>query len=271
MATTENSSRYVQLAEELRRRISSGEYAAGTTLPSEPELAAAEGMSRTSVRNALKLLRGWGLVRVERGNGTFVRGPRPMVRRHATERYLFEKEQVKRPEYERRVDGALEQDTGLSMSDSQFAAEFDPVPATDDLAQVFGVPKGTKLLRRRHIQTDRATGGLPIRTGAAYLLYSDAERNPDLLRPELEPWPGGTQHQLFTIGIELDRIIDKVTARPPTPDEARELGIDEGVSVLVIRKISVDTKDRVVEVADFVLPGDRTELQYTIRLPRWGA
>jgi len=93
--------------------------------------------------------------------------------------------------------------------------------------------------------------------------------NPDLLDETTEPWPGGTQHQLKTIGIELDRIVDEIRARPPMPEEAEALDIEPGVSVFVLTKVSVDTGDRVVELSEIIMPADRTELLYTIRLKRW--
>ncbi len=80
---------------------------------------------------------------------------------------------------------------------------------------------------------------------------------------------GGTIHQLRTVGIEVAQIIDEVTARPPSPDEARALGIEPGISVLVITKTSIDTEGRVVEIASTVLAGDRTELAYTTDLEPW--
>jgi GntR family transcriptional regulator len=95
------------------------------------------------------------------------------------------------------------------------------------------------------------------------------KENPALLNPSNEPWPGGTHHQLSTVGIEIDRIVDDITARPPIGDELEELGISAGVAVLVLRKTSIDTRDRVVEIVDAVYPGDRTELSYTIRLKHW--
>ncbi len=51
----------------LRRQLAEGER-----LPSETALGARLGISRASVREALRLLESWGLVRVERGRG---RGP----------------------------------------------------------------------------------------------------------------------------------------------------------------------------------------------------
>ena len=82
-------------------------------------------------------------------------------------------------------------------------------------------------------------------------------------------WPGGSQSQLHTVGIELDRVEERVTARPPTPEEAEALDLPPAASVLVLRKTSIDINDRVVEVSCVVLPGDRTEMLFTTPLERW--
>jgi len=60
-----------------------------------------------------------------------------------------------------------------------------------------------------------------------------------------------------------------VTARPPSADEADALGIEAGVALIVLRKTSIDTTGQVVEVADVLMAGDRTQLVYTTKLRRW--
>jgi GntR family transcriptional regulator len=62
-----------QLADLLREQIDSGELAPGEPLPSELRLAQEYGISRTTVRQAIALLRAEGLITVERPRGTFVR------------------------------------------------------------------------------------------------------------------------------------------------------------------------------------------------------
>ncbi|CAM5698671.1 Transcriptional regulator OS=Streptomyces antimycoticus OX=68175 GN=SSPO_055370 PE=4 SV=1 [Streptomyces antimycoticus] len=52
-------------------------------------------------------------------------------------------------------------------------------------------------------------------------------------------------------------------------EEAEALGLKKGVSVIVLRKICTDIRDRVVEVSDVTLCGDRTELVFTTPLKRW--
>ncbi|MEH1126487.1 GntR family transcriptional regulator [Micromonospora sp. CPCC 206061] len=268
MITRDWRPRYLQLAEELRGQITRGELAPGTALPSETELADTSGLSRTSVRNAIRQLREWGLVRAEQGRGTYVRAPRQRVRRRNTERYQWEKNRVHLPEAERRKTGGTEHDTGLTVEDLKFHAEFAQVVADEDMAGAFGVEPGTALLRRVYWTSSRHETA-PLSVSYSYLVHDMVKGNPDLLSADMEPWPGGTQHQLYTVGIELDRIVDVVTARPPSPEEAELLDIEPGVSVLTVRKTSHDTDDQVVEVCDIVFPGDRTELVYSTKLSRW--
>lgn len=65
---------YLQLREEVRRKIENGEYAPGTAIPSEKQLADAHGMHRLSVRNALKALIREGLLKSIQGKGIYVCG-----------------------------------------------------------------------------------------------------------------------------------------------------------------------------------------------------
>lgn len=65
------------LANELRERILSGEFVEGTPLPPERELVTQTGMSRSSVREALRILEVQGLVRIKTGRagGAYVQRP----------------------------------------------------------------------------------------------------------------------------------------------------------------------------------------------------
>ncbi len=61
-----------QLAKTLGERITAGEYAAGSKLPTEQELVEAFGVSRTVVREAISLLKAGGMVTTRQGVGVFV-------------------------------------------------------------------------------------------------------------------------------------------------------------------------------------------------------
>jgi GntR family uxuAB operon transcriptional repressor len=68
---------YRQIAGQIATLIDSGEFAAGSRLPPERELAVLLGVSRTSVREALISLEIAGRVEVRVGTGIFVRRQRP--------------------------------------------------------------------------------------------------------------------------------------------------------------------------------------------------
>ena len=64
-----------QVVRAITERIVSGEFASGESLPSEAEMCADYGVSRSSVREALRVLAEKGLVEVRQGLGTRVRPP----------------------------------------------------------------------------------------------------------------------------------------------------------------------------------------------------
>lgn len=63
---------YYQLKKILLEKIKSGEYAAGSLIPSERELCETLGISRMTVRQALNQLVSEGILYREKGRGTFV-------------------------------------------------------------------------------------------------------------------------------------------------------------------------------------------------------
>jgi DNA-binding FadR family transcriptional regulator len=80
LQAVETSRLYRQIAEQLRGLIVGGEFAAGSRLPAERDLARQLGVSRPSVREALIALEveGWeGWVEVRTGSGIYVQQPRP--------------------------------------------------------------------------------------------------------------------------------------------------------------------------------------------------
>jgi DNA-binding GntR family transcriptional regulator len=63
---------FEQLADQIRRRILSGEYGAGTKLPPVAAVVADLGVAADTIRRAYKVLASEGLVTIRPGRGTFV-------------------------------------------------------------------------------------------------------------------------------------------------------------------------------------------------------
>ncbi|MEM7326176.1 MAG: UTRA domain-containing protein [Actinomycetota bacterium] len=137
--------------------------------------------------------------------------------------------------------------------------------ANADLATRFQIPPGTPILKRTFLTKSRREEG-PLSIVISYQPWDQFAENPELLDVTNEPWPGGTMHQLSTIGIEVMKIVDEISTRPPTLMEAEVLDIDPGTSMFVLRKVALDADERVVDVTDVFMPGDRTELIYEVGL-----
>jgi DNA-binding FadR family transcriptional regulator len=60
-------------AQGIRREILDGRWAVGARIPNEPTLAALLGVSRGTVREAVKMLASQGLLEARQGSGTYVR------------------------------------------------------------------------------------------------------------------------------------------------------------------------------------------------------
>ncbi|OEU90350.1 transcriptional regulator [Streptomyces abyssalis] len=258
---------YELIADDFRRPIRAGELKPGDKLPTEAKLVERYRKGLPTIRQALGQLEAEGLVEKKHGRGTFVRMPRKLVSR-SNERHQWEKDRAREPETQRLQTGSTEHDTGLTVDDLVFHAKYEQVPADGDLATAFGVPEGTDMLRRTY-RTRYSAEPAPFTLVTSYLVRDMVAKNPDLLDETNEPWPGGTQNQLFTVGIELDHIEERITARPPSAEEAEELELPPGTAVLVLRKFSYGTEDRLVEMSDVILPGDRTQMTFVTPLDRW--
>lgn len=259
---------HLRIADDIRMRIERGEVAPGDSLPTIAQLCAQWHCSANSVRGAIALLKAQGLITVGRGRPPIVRIPPGRVVR-SSEGYQAEKDRVMRPEAERAAVGEAEINLGRSITDERFTATYDVVPADAELAELFGVAANTPVLQRRYEAADPKTGRL-LSSSVSYIAKSLVESNPKLLDESNEPWPGGTQHQLSTVGIEVMCVVDHVTARAPTTVEVQQWELPDGVPMLICRRISIDADNRTVEISDAQYPADRTELRFVTPLKPWG-
>jgi GntR family transcriptional regulator len=186
------TSKYLELADAPAARIRRGECAPGDRFPTVNEPAGARSTTRVRVQ------------------------PPHQVR--ANTGYQVEKDLVLRPEEERATAGVAELDSGVSLSTTyEDQVELDVIPAPPDVAGFLGLETGALVLRRT--STRRHERGAGADRSVSYVPHDLAGRNPQLFGLEREPWPGGALHRLHTVGIEVDRIEDRVTASMPTAAE----------------------------------------------------
>jgi GntR family transcriptional regulator len=242
---------YKQLADALRSAITSGELAESTPLPSETELMQQYGVSRNSVRNAVALLRVEGMIVTEHGRGSFVRARRPL-RRLSSSRYSASKRKGGRRPLQ-----AEAEEQGLTSEQTFLGAEV--VDPPQDVADRLGLEPGERTVVRRHLLS---LAGEPLQLADSYFPLDVAQNTPIEASTKLER---GVHAELeLGLGYKLDRFVEELTFRMPTPDEARRLGLSEGVPVVHLLRTLYDKTGRALEVSDFLLAGDRHVLVYEV-------
>ena len=143
-----------QVADGIERGIADGRFAAGEKLPGENEIAETYRVNRHTVRRALATLAERGLVRAERGSGTYVEAPRLAYPLRSRTRFS-----------EIVGAGGREPDGRLIASSDEFASR--------ELARLLGLKTGAPLIR---IEALRLADRTPICVSTNWF---DAERFSD--------------------------------------------------------------------------------------------
>lgn len=224
--------RYHQIAEELRSRILSGEYAAGRLMPSEAELSSEFAVSRVTVRKALEILRDDNLVNSRQGFGWFVAGDtvrQPLARLATIEDQM-------------RASGAVPERRVL-----EFAFEKAP----KDVSRALGT---SQVLRVRRVNL---ADGEPF---AIVTVWCSGELGQNLSRADVERSPF---YEL--LDVPLRGAMQTIGADAATQDEANILKIPAGSPVLRCVRTTSSVDDKVVLVSHHVFPAHRTE--FVVDLP----
>jgi GntR family transcriptional regulator len=117
--------------------------------------------------------------------------------------------------------------------------------------------KARTVVRSRRYLLD----GRPVETAVSYIPADLAEGTPI---SDPNPGPGGIYARLEEAGHVLERFTEEVSARMPTPDEARVLALAPGVPVFRLVRTAFDQDGRAVEVCDTIMASDAYLLSYDL-------
>lgn len=240
---------YLQIADELRDRIVGGALGPGEKLPSESELVGAYGTTRTTVRQALRVLASEGLTEPRRGVGVFVRVRGPL-RRMTYERFARRHRQAGKAAL---VWEAEQQGRAWRAE----LIELAEVPAPSLVAARFAIPEREPVfVRRRRIWIDE----VPMQLADSYFLRHMAAGT---RITEEDSGPGGVYARLEEQGHRLTRFTEDLSFRMPTPSEVRSLDLAGGVPVVDLVRVAY-SDEQPVEVFVSVLAGDQHVFRYEI-------
>lgn len=244
-----------QISDHLRAVVVSGQLGEGDQLPSESQLSEHYGVTRTTVRRAIDVLKRDGLVEAQHGSGAFVRA-RPSVRRLTSGRFARERRERSKAGVEAEVDGAGVDGAGSAPSVDRIEVTEERPPA--DVAGRLGLTsrQRTVVHRRRHL-----VDGLPVELATSYIPSSIAK---DTRIAEPDTGPGGIYALIEDAGHRLDHFAEQIRTRMPAPDEVAALGLAEGVPVFHVVRTAYDTEGQAVEVCDTVMSSDAYVFDYEL-------
>ena len=208
MTTVRRSLRH-SLAQELRARIRAGEWRPGERIPSEPELARQETVSRSSMRAAITMLEEEGYVSRRHGSGTYVTHrpalPNELGRNFGVSRMIAS---------EGLEPGTVEESSGTE-------------PAPRAVAEILGIEEGERVSALRRVRT---ADGRPVVDVTDWCRV-------DHLAPEDLPSVGSIYAALAERGLAVDHGVAHLTPRNADGEVAERLGVPSGTLLLTIDQV----------------------------------
>lgn len=234
--------RYQRIAAALRGAIASGAYPVGGALPTEAELTARHGVSRHTVREALRRLADLGLVERRQGAATRVVATKPRTGFVQTVRSLDELLQ-----YARGTDLAIAE-AGLKSIDAD-EAEFVPAPEGSRWLRIAGV--------RWTGGHDEALCWTTVFVNARFAaLLGDVRTAPGPIYALIESRSGEV----------IAEAVQEIAARPLPPRGAKALGMRAGVPTLRFVRRYLDASGGPMLTSVNWHPAER--FSYVMRLKR---
>jgi len=238
----------LQLADVLRREIRDGARPPGSQLPTESEFLKRYGVSRTTARAALQQLANEGLVVTRKGYGSFVR-ERPPIRRVSSNRRHTAHRASGKPIFDTE---AVEQ----GQVPSRRMLKVGMVEAPPEIAQWLQIdPEDPVIIRSRLQSIDDQPAVLSSSYFPLWLAKGTRLEQPGAL---LE----GPDNAIEALGFRFARGAELLSARMPTPEEARVLRLPPGIPVVRLLHIDYDDEDRTLQVADDLYVADRHEFVF---------
>jgi GntR family transcriptional regulator len=210
----------------------------GSALPPERMLAKEFGVSRWTMRQAIRELIADGRLRARQGQGTFVATPK-LVQPLALVSYT-------------------EALRAQGHTPGREVVTFDEIAADPELAEQLGIPEGDPVHRLERVLS---ADGQPIGLETTYLAVV---RFPTL-REVLDPT--GSLYRCLTdqLGVrfgEGEELVETVIA---TPREAELLKATQSLPMLLLHRTSRDTDARPIEAVRSLYRGDRVGFRATLR------
>ena len=231
----------MRIARDLRRAIASGRYPVGAQLPTEHELCRKLGVSRFTIREAIRVLSSAGLVQRKPRSGTVVAALPDDTR------------------YSHGI-GSLRDLFQYALSTHFQYVHIGRIGLPKALARAMSRVPGEDWIYAVALRRESA-GGKPFGVTRLYL-------NPVL--KGLERTLRGAKGPVYSIverkfGLRIERVEQVIAGIVLGGEDAAKLGVPAGTPGLSIRRSYFDEDGRLLELADTVHPADRFTYRMELR------
>jgi GntR family transcriptional regulator len=229
--------KYLQISFWLKELIETGRYQRGEQLPSEVELARMCDVTRTTVRQAIAELTAEGLLRKEKGTGTFVSALAPAELRHKLEHISSTTD--------------LMQYSGIAQSTRVLKNSVEQAEA--DIAKVLFLGSNKKVI---HVQRVRIGDGTPYVYEESYLPSDifDGIQDMDLV---------GSMYQIMIehFKVTLARCKQTISAVNLDQNIASILELPKNSAGIFIESLTFDENSIPIELLYSYHRGDKYKLE----------
>jgi len=229
--------KYLQISAWLKELIENGRYQKGEKLPSEIQLAKICEVNRATLRQATNELAGMGLLRKEKGTGTFVSAPAPAELRQKLEHISSTTD--------------LMQARGIAQSTRVLEKRVEQ--ADDEIAKVLFLGSNKKVI---HVQRVRIGDGMPYLFEESYLPSDifDGIQDMNLI---------GSMYKIMTehFNVSLARCKQTISAVNLNQKIASILELPQNSAGIFIESLTFDENSIPIELLYSYHRGDKYKLE----------
>jgi DNA-binding GntR family transcriptional regulator len=238
-----SGTRYAELARALVEEIEGGRYVVGSLLPTEHELADRHGVSRHTVRAALRLLQDIGYVSRKKAVGTIVESANPNT------------------SYTQSCSSA-EDLVRVAATEVRSIETIDPVTLDRNTARRLEAPVGSQWILVSATRADVRRNRPPVAWADIYIdaalesITDDVRDHPDVLVSSLI-------ERKFGLAIaEIRQVVSGMLIEAPLADI---LGVEpESAGLRIVRQYKT-AAGRILEITDTRYPADRVSVSFQFK------
>jgi len=246
----QNQPMYRFIADDLRSKIKSGQFAPNEKLPTEGELSDQYEASRNTVREAIRRLTDEGLLESRPGQGTFVtRTIDPFV----TVLTADPKTGFGGGETVAYLSTVREEHREPTTS----IPKVEVVTSSDEVADLLDIQRGTQVVSRSQV---RYIDDVPWSLQTSFYLMDFITKGATKLLMAMDIEEGSVRYLDNEIGVRQTGYRDWITGRLATDDEQALFGIGHNAAVFVDSRVAFDQNNTPMRLTVTIFPVDRNQL-----------